>query len=395
MSDESTESEKPSTELVLHSGSNHPSDGTKAWPKMDVEARRYRFRLLNGSDSRFYTMTFTNPLTLGTAPIWQIGTDNGLLNSPVKLAQLTLGPGERADVVVDFSKFKAGTRFVLTNTAQTPFPVGARVVPGLTDRIMAFDVVPPAGTDTTVAPTRTTPLNPEPILAPTNDPWTRQVALYETTDRYGRVTPLLGTPQGSLDFIDPDDPDERIAYDPVNGTTEVWQVFNNTPDAHPIHLHQTSFQILTRNTFTSKLRNLGTDPATGVTHWAMGPVTTKTLPVLAAGNEVAWKDTFQILPGEVVTLRAKFDLPGKYVVHCHILAHEEHDMMRFMQVGDVAYPPPGFVVDRCGAEVAPVIAGVAGGGPHPGHFGSTFSTVPVAPVPKDKKILTIDDQVLV
>jgi spore coat protein A, manganese oxidase len=218
--------------------------------------------------------------------------------------------------------------------------------------------------------------------------------LYETTDRYGRILPLLGTPASSAEFIDTDTPREFIPFDPVNGTTEVWRVYNNTVDAHPIHLHQTAFQILTRNTFTSKLVNLGVDPVSGVTNWSMGRVVTRTLPLLAAGNEVAWKDTFQILPGEVVTLQAKFDLPGKYVLHCHILSHEEHDMMRYMQVGDAAYPAPGFVVGGTGAVVAPapVIAGVV-------DLGATapatlFSGVAITPAVKDEEIPSIVDQVL-
>ena len=301
-------------------------------------------------------MSVTTPAapTQSAIPIWQIGSDEGLLNTPVKLAQLTLGPGERADVIVDFTKFKPGTRFVLTNTAPTPFPGGARVVARLTDRIMAFDVVAATSADTSFVPSRTTLLNrTEPVPAPAIVAPTRDMALYETTDRYGRITPLLGTPAGSADFMDPHNPFDQIAYDPVNGTTEVWQIYNNTPDAHPIHFHQVAFQVLTRNAFSAKLINLGVDAGTGVTHWAMGPVTTKTAPTVVGGNEVAWKDTFQILPGEVVTVRARFDLPGRYVTHCHILSHEEHDMMRFMQVGDEAFPAPELVVDAAGDVVAP------------------------------------------
>jgi spore coat protein A len=352
----------------------------QAWPKMNVEARRYRLRLLNGSDSRFYTMTFGDP-AVGTTPIWQIGTDDGLLNSPVKLNQLVLGPGERADVIVDFSKFKPGTRFVLTNTAATPFPNGARVVAGLTDRIMAFDVVAPAGPDNTVVPTKTGPTTTpklnftNPIPAPTVVTPTRDVALYETTDKYGRITPLMGTPASSAEFLDP------ITENPALGTTEVWQIYNNTPDAHPIHLHQVAYQVLTRNTFTSKLTNLGVDPETGVTHWKMGPVTSKTAPVVVAGNEVAWKDTIQIFPGEVITVRATFDLPGKYVTHCHILSHEEHDMMRFMQVGDVEYPTPTVNVPAATAVLAE-----AGG--------TVFSNEAVAAATQEEEIVSVVDQVL-
>jgi spore coat protein A, manganese oxidase len=355
----------------------------KAWPKMTVEAKRYRLRLINASDSRFYTMTLTNPATNGTTPIWQIGSDDGLLNAPVKLAALTLAPGERADIIVDFTKFKVGTRFVLTNNARAPFPAGARVVPGLTDRIMAFDVVAPVGADLSTPPAQMTSLNrTDPIPAPAVVTPTRDIALYETTDGYGRITPLLGTPASSAEFLDP------ITENITLGATEVWQIYNNTADTHPIHLHQVAFQVLTRNTFTTKLANLGVS-ASGATIWGMGQVTTKTPPVLAPRNEVAWKDTIQINPGEVITVRATFDLPGKYVVHCHILSHEEHDMMRFMQIGAVAAPAPGIVVDSTGTAVPPAGA-VAPAGEFPAVARSSpFSTTLISSPSEEDELLAL------
>ena len=360
----------------------------KAWPKMNVEAKRYRFRLLNGSDSRFYMMSIVKPTAQGqipqapavggplaaAIPIWQIGTDDGLLNAPVNLTQLTIGPGERADVILDFTNVPVGTRLVLTNNARSPFPGGTRVATGTTDRIMAFDVVPAVGADLSTAPAAMTNLNrTDPPLPPTNDAPTRQVALYETTDGLGRITPLLGTPASSATLMDP------ITENIAQGATEVWQMFNNTADAHPIHLHQTSFQVLTRNAFTSKITPTGVvDPATGTVHVAMGPVTFKKPPVLAAGNEVAWKDTIQIMPGEVITLRARFDIGGKYVWHCHILSHEEHDMMRFYQVGNTAFPAPGVVVDATGAPVTPAGALLAAGTGAAGATGVLFGDAAIA-----------------
>ena len=322
----------------------------KAWPKMTVEARRYRFRMVNASDSRFYTMTLTNPLkslTASAAPIWEIGTDDGLLNSATKMATLIIAPGERVDFIVDFTKFKPGTRLVLSNNAPEPYPDGDDVAAGMTDRMMAFDVVPVTNVDTSTPPSLLTNLRPGSLIAaPTVVAPTRSLTLYETTDAAGRITPLLGTPASSAEFMDPIT--ENIAL----GSTEVWQIFNTTADTHPIHLHQTSFQLLTRQTFSTKLVNLGVSD-TGVTKWAMGRTRFASAPVLAGGNEIAWKDTIQINPGEVITLRAKFDLPGRYVTHCHILSHEEHDMMRYMQIGDDPNPTPGLVVDVSGAVVTP------------------------------------------
>jgi hypothetical protein len=178
-----------------------------------------------------------------------------------------------------------------------------------------------------------------------------------------------------------------------------WRMYNNTSDTHPIHLHQTSFQVLTRGTFSSKIANLGFDPATGLTRLAMGPVT-KVAPLPVPANEVAWKDTIQINPGEVITLRAKFDLGGKYVWHCHILSHEEHDMMRFFQVGNNPAPQPGVVVTSTGAvlqtgALATPAAG-DGAGAIVNSLDVTFSNQPVLPALKEEQALqTIADQVLV
>jgi spore coat protein A len=183
------------------------------------------------------------------------------------------------------------------------------------------------------------------------------MALYETLDQYNRITPLLGTPMISYEFMDltqnPNDANTKnIVYNPA-GTPEVWQIFNNTADTHPIHLHQVAFQVLTRQKFTTKLVNLGFSPSGYTTMWGMNMKSTKLVgaPALTVGADSGWKDTIQINPGEVITLRATFDLPGKYVTHCHILSHEEHDMMRYMQIGDVAYPSPGLVGDASGARV--------------------------------------------
>jgi spore coat protein A len=212
---------------------------------------------------------------------------------------------------------------------------------------MAFDVIAPTGTDTSTAPSLLTNLRPgNAIPAPAVVTPTRSVALYETTDAYDRITPLMGTPTSSAEFMDPIT--ENIAL----GSTEVWQIFNTTADTHPIHLHQTQFQILTRQNFTTKLVNLGVSDS-GVTKWGMSDTKLKNTPKLASGNEVSWKDTIQINPGEVITVRAKFDLPGKYVTHCHILSHEEHDMMRYMQIGEVAFPTPTVVVDATGTVIDP------------------------------------------
>jgi spore coat protein A len=326
----------------------------KAWPKLDVQPKRYRLRLLNGSDSRFYTMGLSsaasgkNPAAARlTLPIWQIGTDSGLLNAPVQLKTLTLAPGERADVIVDFTGLAAGTKFILTNSGKTPAPGGSPVVPGLTDRVMMFNVVASDGTaDRSVAPAllnlRPTAAVPAPpAVAPSAD---KQVALYESLDGLGRVTPLLGDLLTAKPF--------DVGVDNVNLGTQVWEIYNTTADTHPIHLHQVAFQLLSRQAFKANLvpTTVAAD-GTQLVGIQPGSITLKGAAAIPTGNEVAYKDTIQIAPGEVVKVRANFDLFGKYVWHCHILSHEEHDMMRFMQVGDNPFPTP-----RGAVPAAPLLA---------------------------------------
>jgi hypothetical protein len=199
------------------------------------------------------------------------------------------------------------------------------------------------------------------------------------------VTPLLGTPQSSAEFMDP------ITENIKLGSTEVWQIFNTTADTHPIHLHQVAYQVLTRQMFSTKLVNLGVSDS-GVTKWGMSRTRFTSAPVLARGNEQAWKDTIQLNPGEVITLRATFDIEGKYVTHCHILSHEEHDMMRYMQVGDTAYPPPAFVIDSSGTLTAPAPASAA---LFSGRVSVTDPTAWAQPVARDGKAPSLVEELLV
>jgi spore coat protein A len=281
-----------------------------AWPYLDVERRKYRLRLLNGSDSRFYSMQFNRrggpPLTK-----WVIGTDGGLLEKAVEVkGALVLAPGERLDVVVDFAEVAVGTQVVLTNAAPTPFPLGAPVAPPA-DRIMAFNVTEeaPAGlVDPLPGPFRSAPFS-----VPGTPAVTRPLLLFEGSDEYGRIFAQLGTPDtGGLDWDDP------VTETVANGAVEVWEVYNTTPDAHPIHLHLPQFEVLDRAPFkatqdkkTGAIRNVRVGERVSAPAWEKGP-----------------KDTAQMFPGEVTRIKALFDRPGEYVWHCHILSHEDHEMMR-------------------------------------------------------------------
>jgi spore coat protein A len=295
----------------------------KAWPVLDVEPRQYRFRLLNGSDSRSYNLFFD-----GGVKFSQIGTDVALLNAPVDVNKLFLAPGERADVVVDFSKL-AGKTIVMQNNAGGPMRRPTILDPQTTGQIMAFRVNKPLDPNYPLTPVPATlrgganqpaaiaPLTPT-IDPVTGQPITKKLALFEGMDDAGRIKPQLGTvANGALRWEDP------ITEYVKLGNTEVWEFYNTTPDAHPIHLHQTSFQILNRQKFTATQLS-PTAPLTNIN--LLGQ------PKLPAANEAGWKDTVVVNPGEVARIVAKFDLPGEYVWHCHILSHEDHEMMRPYQI---------------------------------------------------------------
>jgi spore coat protein A len=288
----------------------------QAWPYLEVEPRQYRFRLLNGSDSRFYDLYLSSG-----QPFHQIGTDDGLLEAPVVLDRLTIGPGERQDVILDFSNPGLwGHTVVLRNNARSPFPKGDTVDPRTTGQIMAFKVTKPL--DVSVHPVTALRANLRPILGPLvplpGAVTTRKLLLFEGEDEFGRILPMLGTAEaGGLGWADP------ITEHPGLGDTEIWEIHNATEDAHPIHLHEVAFRLLDRQKFRADQAANG----------ALSDIRYLGQPRGPEANEVGWKDTVQMFPGEVTRIKARFDLAGEYVWHCHILSHEDHDMMRRYVIG--------------------------------------------------------------
>ncbi len=280
----------------------------KAWPVLEVEPRPYRFRILNGSDSRFYNLFFT-----GNQNFIQIGTDNGLLPAPITLSKLLIGTGERRDVIIDFSDPKlTGQTIILHNNAKTPFPNGTTVTQQTTGRIMAFKVSKPLNPN---YPLTTLPasLRPPIVTLQTTLP-SRKLILFETTDEYDRLKTMLGTvDQGVMEF------DEPVTENIKQNNTEIWEIYNETPDAHPIHLHMVHMQLVNRQKFSASV-DLETGKPENIR--LLGP------PRLPAADEAGWKDTYIMFPREVTRIIATFDLPGLYVWHCHILSHEDHEMMR-------------------------------------------------------------------
>ena len=311
----------------------------KVWPYLNVEPRKYRFRMLNGSNARFYAMQMVEDATKMPGPgFWQVGSDGGYLDSPVFLAdpgdpnaaRLVMGPGERADVIVDFSAYAPGTVFTLRNNAKSPYPNGDVVDPQTTGQVMQFRVVP------LTAPDNSSIATPGPgyveKLLTADATVTRTLTLDEVMGEEGPVMALLNNSMW-------DDPVTEI---PTVGSTEVWRIVNTTGDAHPIHLHLTQFQLVNRQRYqvSRYMRaymggGMGA-PAPDPTRYLIGR------PQPAPPEEAGWKDTFKMLPGEVTTVIVRFapqdgeaqDFafdataePG-YVWHCHILEHEDNEMMR-------------------------------------------------------------------
>jgi FtsP/CotA-like multicopper oxidase with cupredoxin domain len=361
------------------------------WPKMDVEPRNYRLRLLNGCDSRFLAVQlFEVPpdatdfgSATGPLPFTVIGSDQGLASSPTTVDTLLIETGSRYDLIVDFKNVTPGNRVIMKNIGgDEPFggDIPSPQVFGETDRIMAFDVVLPLDPGVPdVAPTGIAfgPMIPTPTRL-------RKVALFEGMDEFGRLQPLLGTAEPATDYAGnpinwPNTPEYvnaglvgpmegSIAWhsptteNPALGSTEEWEIWNATGDAHPAHLHLVHFEVVGR-------QEIAWDSATNEDDRVLDPtgVTTPmpngdgtymvTQPVVQhnglLGNgfrlvnltygaavpqpdeyvENAPKDMVTALPGQITRIKATFDKPGRYVWHCHILSHEDHEMMRVMHVG--------------------------------------------------------------
>jgi FtsP/CotA-like multicopper oxidase with cupredoxin domain len=280
----------------------------RTWPFLDVQQRRYRFRFLNGCNSRFLILRFDRP----GLQFWQIGAEGGFLPAPVALDELLIAPAERADVIVDFSALPAGTTVTLVNVGpDEPFGGGIPGVdfisadPDSTGQVMQFRVKTSRGVDMTTPPTNLVLPAAVPLPAATQ---TRQVTLNELVSGLfdGPVAARLGVFNGAGESVALEWMDD-VTEMPTAGTTEMWEIHNFTEDAHPIHLHQVMFEVIERQA------------ADGTIHppeaWETGA-----------------KDTVIAYPGEITRIRARFDIAGRFVWHCHIVEHEDNDMMRPLQV---------------------------------------------------------------
>jgi spore coat protein A len=293
----------------------------KATPYLEVEPRKYRFRMVNGSNARFYHLTLLPADAHGKpkgkpadAPAFhQIGSDGGLMPRPVQLHYLIVAPGERFDLVIDFSEHK-GSNFALTNDAPAPYTRGGQVVP--TD-VLLFKVTKPlSGKDSSALPDTLAVFEP---MNPAHAARERTLSLIEM-DRPSDGYTMIGL-LGGKRWDDP------ISEDPKAGSAEIWAFANTTGDVHPIHVHLVRFQVLNRQPFDVK------------TYLDSGKLVLTGIPMAPESNErPAWKDTIKTYPGYITRVIQKFDLPAgtptvpgeefRYVWHCHILEHEDNEMMR-------------------------------------------------------------------
>ena len=316
------------------------------WPFQTVEQRRYRFRFLNGCQSRFLILDFQQ---IPGVEVWAIGNEGGFLSAPVNLTddnnnRLLMGLAERADLIVDFTNVPVGS-YVLHNVgpdepygggepAESPGEGDFEIAdPGTTGQILQFRVVPARGPDPTTPPQwlqlpAVTPL-------PSEDR-TRPLALIEKAgvgfdadgnEVEGPIEALLGivTADGHTE--------ERLWADEVTenpdvGDTEVWEIYNATADAHPIHIHELTFEVVNREGLILDDEEV------------VQPIRLDDNPMSPEPWETGFKDTVVALPGQVTRVRAQFPTPGQFVWHCHIVEHEDNEMMRPYRIGPVQAGQP-------------------------------------------------------
>jgi FtsP/CotA-like multicopper oxidase with cupredoxin domain len=318
----------PAASTSLEYFGNMPVVNGVTYGKYDVEPRIYRMRFIGGTDSRTWIMKLVRRDNSAVIPFWQIGSEQGLLNNPVQRSTIDLMPGERVDVLVNLTGIPVGTKIVMQNLGPDS-PYAGPNDPGLVPssdipEIMEFDVVALVGTDSIVPPSAATNLRAAIVpLTPTPGRPVRNVSLVEITDQYGRTLPTID----SRGFMEDGLPITEIVR--LNDTEE-WDIINTTVDAHPMHLHLVQFQVISRQSFAHFVPAY-TDTVNQIffqsSYLATGPVSGP------EAWEAGWKDTIDVPPGMVTRIRAKFDIAGdKYVYHCHILSHEEHDMMRPLMV---------------------------------------------------------------
>ena len=280
------------------------------YPHLEVEPRLYRLRVLNGANSRYFNLFLNlakSPTDIPKLVQWhQIGSDGGFLSSPVPVKKLLLGPAERADLIVDFSGLE-GKTVILSNDAFAPYPGWGVIVPlgAPLYELMQFRVTRPLSSNGKAF--SMPPPIPLPMLNPAASVATRTFVLSDEMDKHGNS---LGMKINGKSYGDP------VTEFPKLNSVEEWQFINTTDDAHAMHLHLVQYQILRRQGFNPVAFQLGKLEL-------VGP------PRPPAPNEAGWKDTAVVNPRDVLTIIVQFKgYTGRYGFHCHMLEHEDNEMMR-------------------------------------------------------------------
>jgi spore coat protein A len=283
----------------------------KVWPYLKVEPRMYRLRILNGCNARI--------LSLGIEGVrmWQIGAEGGLWDKPVHVTQLVLASAERADVLLDFRGVAAKTLIMRNSTPAPPVSTPAPPLPDVLEIRVGTKVTHPGPK---VIPARL----PGRVANLTRPVKTRYITLNEIDAK----TPNWWLNQNGMHF------DAPVTETPKVGTVEDWVFVNMTPDTHPMHIHLVTFQVVGRTPLDVAAYQKAHGGPSGVpggidpTSFATGKMEPPT------PEERGFKDTAKANPGYFTTIRAKFELPKgveapqTYVYHCHIVEHEDNDMMR-------------------------------------------------------------------
>ncbi len=284
------------------------------YPYLAVEPRRYRVRMVNAANTRFFRLFLNLAMRPTDIPslvnFHQIGSDGGLLPQPVELSRLLLAPAERADLILDFTGLE-GRVVTLSNDAPTPYPGwdSLRAIHAPLSELMQFRVTRP------LAPGPRSTSLPPPVPFPKLDEaaavTTRDLYLGQKSEKQGAAMAMYinGKP-----YTDPVTEIVKL------GSVEKWRFINTTDDAHPMHLHLVQFRILHRQSYDPSLLQKGIVRLIGLSR-------------PPAPNEAGWKDTAIVNPQEVLTILVKFDgYTGRYLYHCHVLEHADNDMMRPFEV---------------------------------------------------------------
>jgi spore coat protein A, manganese oxidase len=422
----------PSPTILTEFFGDHMVVNGLIWPKENVEPRNYRMRLLNGCDSRTLAVRFmvassptATDLNGATGPLQfqVIGADQGLAFKPTTTNTLLVEPGARYDIIFDF-KGHRGQRIIMQNIGgDMPFmgmldSLNWPKMYGETDRIMAFDVADKPNVVTKAWYTTSSYL---PVIFPPER--RRKVGLFEGRDNFGRIWPHQGTAEPATDMNGspinyPNDPmfsdmglvgqingscswHYPTTENPKLGATEHWEIWNSTADAHPIHLHLVHFDVVERRQLIwDSAANgdhvlLAADGVTPVPPNNDGAYLVPKMVVMHDGSmgkgyefaridlargpvfkvdpsnyiENAPRDEVICLPSVITTIQAYFDKYGDYLWHCHILSHEEHEMMRRLWVGDM----PAMIMKPAAGKAAPSEFSLAQNYPNPFNPSTTIS----------------------